>query len=228
MWLYTCGQIKIAFIFKNSTIQTFLFQTTSSHIWYKIVRFFYLVIYLSLYIYIFVVVVCLFRAALYHMAVPRLGVQSELQLVTYATATRMQDLSHVCDLHLSSWQHWILNPLCKARDRTHNLMVPSQIHFHCAKMGTPRFIYIKSEFIPLTEIPFLSPNALVQLIITKTLRHYFSVQVTAFPLSFQSLATVLGCLTRTRESPRGNQNAGTLCPWPTQHRSHSSPGEGWG
>ena len=73
----------------------------------------------------------------------------------------MQDLSHVCDLHLSSWQHWILNPLCKARDRTHNLMVPSQIHFHCAKMGTPRFIYIKSEFIPLTEIPFLSPNALV-------------------------------------------------------------------
>ena len=28
------------------------------------------------------------------------------------------DLSHVCDLHHSSWQHQILNPLSKARDCT--------------------------------------------------------------------------------------------------------------
>ena len=32
------------------------------------------------------------------------------------------------DLHHSSWQLQILNPLSKARDRTQNLMVPSQIH----------------------------------------------------------------------------------------------------
>ena len=31
----------------------------------------------------------------------------------------------------------ILNPLREARDRTGNLVVPSQIRFHCAKMGTP-------------------------------------------------------------------------------------------
>ena len=31
----------------------------------------------------------------------------------------------------------ILNPLSEARDQTCNLMVPSQIRFHCAMMGTP-------------------------------------------------------------------------------------------
>ena len=35
--------------------------------------------------------------------------------------------SCVCDLHHSSQQRRILNPLSKARDRTHNLTVPSQI-----------------------------------------------------------------------------------------------------
>ena len=34
-------------------------------------------------------------------------------------------------------QCWILNPLSKARDRTHSLVVPSRIHFLCAKTGTP-------------------------------------------------------------------------------------------
>ena len=71
-----------------------------------------------------------------HMEVPRLGVQMELQLSAYTTATAMPDLSHVCDLHHSSQQHRILNPLSEARDRTRNLMVPSWIHFSCAMMGT--------------------------------------------------------------------------------------------
>ena len=35
--------------------------------------------------------------------------------------------SRVCDLHHSSRQRRILNPLSKGRDRTRNLMVPSQI-----------------------------------------------------------------------------------------------------
>ena len=35
------------------------------------------------------------------------------------------------------WQCQILNPLSEARDRTCNLMVPSQISFHCTTMGTP-------------------------------------------------------------------------------------------
>ena len=66
------------------------------------------------------------------MEVPRLGVESDLQLPAYATATATPDLSRICDPHHSSRQHQILNPLCEARDRTHNLMVPSQIHFLCA------------------------------------------------------------------------------------------------
>ena len=42
-----------------------------------------------------------------HMEVPRLGAESEPQLLAYATAT--QDPSCVCDLHHSSRQHRILN-----------------------------------------------------------------------------------------------------------------------
>uniref|UniRef100_A0A8D0MA29 Opalin n=1 Tax=Sus scrofa TaxID=9823 RepID=A0A8D0MA29_PIG len=52
-----------------------------------------------------------------------------------------QDLSCVFDLHHSSQQCQILNPLSEARDRTPNLMVPSRIHFCCATMGTPYFIF---------------------------------------------------------------------------------------
>ena len=50
------------------------------------------------------------------MEVPRLGVESELQLPAYATATATRDLSRICDLHHSSRKYWILNPLSEARD----------------------------------------------------------------------------------------------------------------
>ena len=63
------------------------------------------------------------------MEVPRLGVESELQLPAYTTATAIQDPSLVCDLHHSSWQHWILNSLSGARDQTCILMDPSQVPY---------------------------------------------------------------------------------------------------
>ena len=44
-----------------------------------------------------------------------------------ATATVMPDLSRVFDLHQSSWQHLILNPLREARDLTRILVDTSQI-----------------------------------------------------------------------------------------------------
>ena len=72
-----------------------------------------------------------------HMEVPRLGVELELQLLAYATATAMPDLSRACELHHSSPQRRILNPLSEAKDRTRNLAVSSQIRFHCAMPGTP-------------------------------------------------------------------------------------------
>ena len=74
-----------------------------------------------------------------HMEVPRLGVESELQLPAYITATAMQGPSHICDLHHSSRQHRILNPLSEARDRTLNLTVPSRVRFRCATTGTRHF-----------------------------------------------------------------------------------------
>ena len=57
-----------------------------------------------------------------HMDVPRLGVESELQLLAYVTATAVWDLSHVCGLHYSSWQRQILNPQSRARDQICILM----------------------------------------------------------------------------------------------------------
>ena len=57
------------------------------------------------------------------MEVSRPEVKSELQLPATSTATVMQDLSHFCDLHHSSQQCQILNPLSEAKDRTCNLMV---------------------------------------------------------------------------------------------------------
>ena len=53
---------------------------------------------------------CLFRAALRHMEVPRLGVKLESQLPAYATAPATQDPSHVCDAtahsNTRSLTHW--------------------------------------------------------------------------------------------------------------------------
>ena len=48
--------------------------------------------------------------------VPWLGVESEMQLLAYATATSMWDLSHICNLRYSSWQRRILIPLSESRD----------------------------------------------------------------------------------------------------------------
>ena len=76
---------------------------------------------------------------LQHTEVPRLGVESELQLLAYTTATAMSDPSGVCDLQHSSRQLWIPHPLSEARDWTCILMATSQIHFCCPKTGTPMY-----------------------------------------------------------------------------------------
>ena len=64
-----------------------------------------------------------------HVEVPGLGVESELQLPAYTTATATRDPSHVCDLHHSSWQCWILNPLKEARDQTCILTDTSRVGY---------------------------------------------------------------------------------------------------
>ena len=85
---------------------------------------------------LFPFIFCILGLHLQHMEVPRLGVQLELQLLAYTTATAMPDPSRLCDLHHSSQQHWIPDPLREARDRTRILMDTSQSHF-CAIMGMP-------------------------------------------------------------------------------------------
>jgi len=77
-----------------------------------------------------------------HMEVPRLGVKSQLYPLAYATATAMRDPSRICNLHHSSWQCRILNLLSEVRNQTCNLMVPSQIHFHCTATGTLTCLYL--------------------------------------------------------------------------------------
>ena len=61
---------------------------------------------------------------------------------------------HVINLHHSSRQCKILNPLSKARDRTHIFMDASQIHFCCATRGT-------SGLAPYRHLPPLSFHLLL-------------------------------------------------------------------
>ena len=75
---------------------------------------------------------------LQNMEVPRLRTELELQLPAYTTATAIQNPSCICDLRQSSPLCQTLNPLIEARDRTHNLMVTSQVCFRCTTMRTPR------------------------------------------------------------------------------------------
>ena len=85
-----------------------------------------------------------------HMEIPRLGIKSELQLPAYATATATPDLNQVCNLYHSSQQRWILNPLSsKARDQTHNFMVPSQIDsFPLCHGGNSQILRLKKGEFP--------------------------------------------------------------------------------
>ena len=62
----------------------------------------------------------------WHMDVPRLEVEPELQLPAYTTATATWDLS--CGRR-HSWQCWIINPLSEARDQTLILMDTSHVSY---------------------------------------------------------------------------------------------------
>ena len=118
----------------------------------------------------FILLFCFLGLHLQLMEVPRLGVQSELQPPAYSTATATWDLSRICDLHHSSWQHQILNPLSEVRERTCVLMDTSQIRFHCATMGTPRIGDFNIKLLPTPtrvtrHIRKLTPPLLFNLIL---------------------------------------------------------------
>ena len=81
---------------------------------------------------------------LQHMGVPRLGVKLELQPPGYTTSIATQDLSYISDLHHSSQQCLILNPLNEARDWYCILRDASQIRFCWATMGNPKMVNFSS------------------------------------------------------------------------------------
>ena len=74
-------------------------------------------IYLSISLSIYLSIIFL-GPYLRHMEVPRLGVESELEVPAYTTATATLDPICICDLHCSLLQPWIFNLLSEARDQT--------------------------------------------------------------------------------------------------------------
>ena len=68
------------------------------------------------------------------MDVPWQEIELELQLPAYTTATTTWDLSHICNLHQSSWQWGIPDWM--------ELMDTSWICFCCATAGTPVIFFL--------------------------------------------------------------------------------------
>ena len=81
----------------------------------------------------------------------RLGVESELRLPAYTTATAAWNLSPVCDLYHSSGQHQIFNLLSGVRDQTHILTDISQVLNLLSHKCT--FLRLsQTEFEPLSKL----------------------------------------------------------------------------
>ena len=101
---------------------------------------------------------------LWHMEVLRLGIESELQLPAYTTATATCNLSHVCDLYPTSWQHQILNPLSEARggtcilmDTSRNLSTVPQWELPCAHFLSIHSLPYRPWSSKNTNLMVLSP-----------------------------------------------------------------------
>uniref|UniRef100_A0A8D1CJ57 Uncharacterized protein n=1 Tax=Sus scrofa TaxID=9823 RepID=A0A8D1CJ57_PIG len=94
-----------------------------------------------------------------HMEVARLGVKLELQLLAYTTATTMKDPSLICDLHCSSQQCQILNPLGNARDQTCILIDTNKFPYQSHNGNSPvafRSTQLSPPAIPRNILSHLS------------------------------------------------------------------------
>ena len=89
--------------------------------------------------------VCLFVSGLHlwHMEVPRLGFEWELQLQAYTISTAIPDPGPIHDLHPCLKQPQILNPLSKARYQTHILKDTSGVLNPLSHNGNSSLNYFK-------------------------------------------------------------------------------------
>ena len=98
---------------------------------------------------------CFLGPHLRHMEFPRLGVESELQLHVYTTATATPDLSPVClwpTLQLTAMPDpW---PTKGARDQTLILIDPSLVHYHWATKELQQHISDEKKFPLKTTMEF--------------------------------------------------------------------------
>ena len=105
------------------------------------------------------------------MEVPRPGVELELQLLAYTTAT--WNPSSVYEPHHRSWQCWIPDPLSEARDQTHFLMDTSQVCFRYATKGTPKLSILVSRSKDNINLMVWPPNVYVMVIFKRRLSFLF-------------------------------------------------------
>ena len=76
-----------------------------------------------------------------HVEVPGPGVKSELWLLAFTTTKATSDQSHIYDLHHSSQQCQILNPLSEARDQTTSSWILVRFLTFWATMGIPLSLF---------------------------------------------------------------------------------------
>ena len=96
---------------------------------------------LKAYLFYLLIYLLSFRAATsaYGSSQPRRRIRAVT--LAYTTATEMQDLSCICNLHHSWQQRQIHNPLSEAKDWTCILVNTSQIFFLWATMETPESLF---------------------------------------------------------------------------------------
>ena len=122
---------------------------------------------------------------MWHMEVPRLGSNQSCSHQPLPQPQQWQDLSHICNLHHSSQQHQILNPLSEASDQNHILMDTSRVRYCWVTTGTPLWLF----YIPNSLLKFwlyssiLFPSS-VSILISNVLNSLFGKLFISLSLVF--------------------------------------------
>ena len=82
-----------------------------------------------------------------HMEVPSRGVELELQLLAYSTATATPEPSCICDLCHSLWLRQILNPLSESRGQIHMPMETRRVLNPLSHNGKACILYFYKSLV---------------------------------------------------------------------------------